>query len=288
MNASPRRPLADLVGMTKPGIAVMVLVTTAAGFLLGRDGEVPPLLFYMTLLGVGLSGCASSVLNQVMEREFDSLMERTRGRPLPCGRLPVGGAALFGVALGSAGVALLLVFVHPLCAWLTAGTLLTYLFVYTPLKRLTPLNTIAGALPGAMPPLLGWVAASGRLDPGAWMMFIILFLWQLPHFLSIAWLYREDYRRGGYRMLTLLDDSGELTGRRMTFHTALLILVSLLPVMQGLAGPVYLVGSLLVGGLFFRASLAFWRSHTDAAARVALGASLAYLPVVYGLLAVGM
>lgn len=288
MTSTPRRPVSDLVAMTKPGIASMVLVTTGVGFVLASTGPFAWPAFLAGLAGVALAGSASSVLNQVMEVDFDRLMLRTRRRPLPAGRLSIRTATWFGVGLGAGGIVMLALWTNALTAGLTAATLLSYLFIYTPLKRRTPLNTIAGAFPGAMPPLLGWTAASGHIEAGGLALFGILFLWQLPHFLAIAWLYREDYVRGGFRMLTYYDPDGRMTGRHMVLHCVSLVVASLVPVALGLAGALYVVGALVVGAVFLLSAIQFWRQRSQTSARLAMAASLAYLPVVFGLLVTGL
>jgi protoheme IX farnesyltransferase len=266
----------------------MVLLATFCGFFLadpaGARGEAALLA---ALAGVLLAAASSSVLNQVIEREPDGRMERTRDRPLPAGRLSAATATVWGAALGAGGVLLLARFANALTAALAASTLLAYLVVYTPLKRRTALNTVVGAIPGAMPPVLGWTAAAGRLESGALCLFAILFLWQLPHFLSIAWLYRDDYRRGGYRMLPFYDPDGTLTARQMVLHCAGLVMVSLVPYGIALAGGGYLTGSLFLGALFLAAALRFGRTRTEEAARSVLRASLVYLPVLLALLVLG-
>lgn len=279
--------LRDLIAMTKPRIAVMVLLATLCGFTLAEPGAVGSPSLPAALIGVLLAASSSSVLNQVMEREQDGRMERTRDRPLPAGRMGAAAAATWGVALGVAGVVLLARFANDLTAGLAAATLLAYLLVYTPLKRKTSLNTVVGAIPGAMPPVLGWTAAAGRLEAGALCLFAILFLWQLPHFLSIAWLYRDDYRRGGYRMLPLYDQDGSLTARQMVLHCVGLVLVSLVPYAIALGGGGYLAGALILGVLFLVATLRFDRDRTPGAAKVVLRASLVYLPGLLALLVLG-
>jgi protoheme IX farnesyltransferase len=274
--------------MTKPGIAAMVLLSTGVGAYLAAPEPLSLGLWFGAILGVGLAGSASSVLNQVLERDLDARMQRTSDRPLPAGRLTARQATLFGIVLGSVGVGLLLRLTNPLTAALAAATLLAYLFIYTPLKQKTSWNTLAGAVPGAMPPLLGWTAVRGEIELGGLVLFVLLFLWQLPHFLSIAWLYRDDYRRGGFRMATLHDSGGERTGRSMTVCCAFLLVASLLPTLTGMAGSLYLVGALAFGGWFLVSCMLFWKHRTRTAARSVLGASLAYLPVALGLLAAGL
>ena len=286
MNA--RTLLKDLSMMTKPRIAVMVLLTTLVGYLLGAEGPIQTAPMWCSLLGVLLVAASSSVLNQVMEREFDGRMDRTRNRPLPGGRMRPVEALALGLLLAVAGTVLLVAMSNLLTTLLALATLIVYLFVYTPLKRRTALNTIVGAVPGAMPPVLGWTASSGSVGPGALVLFAILFLWQLPHFLSIAWMYREDYRRGGYRMLPLYDGDGSLTARQMVLHCVALCGLTCLPYLFRLGGGASLTVGVLSGLLFLVAALVFQNNKTRRNARIVMAASLLYLPAVFGPLAMGL
>jgi len=282
--SNPRRFAADLWQLTKPRIAIMVLVTTAAGFLL--DARLPfawP-LFLETLAGTGLLACGAGALNQWLERELDQRMERTRDRPLPANRVAESVALWLGVTVSVAGLAWLTLRVGSLPAMFGGLTLVGYLALYTPLKRITSLATIVGAFPGAVPPLMGWTAAHGELGAGAWALFGILFLWQLPHFLAIAWMYRDDYRRGGFPILTTTDATGQRTGRQALLYCAALVPVSLLPSALNLTGKVYLFGCLAVGVVFLGYCVAFATDRTRPAARRLLLASVAYLPAVLALL----
>jgi protoheme IX farnesyltransferase len=241
------------------------------------------MLLLPCLLGTALLGGGGSALNQYWERRPDGAMSRTGSRPLPAGRLVPPAALWFGSILAAAGLALLL-----LAGWfpalLGALTFGLYLFAYTPLKRVTPHSVFVGAVPGALPPLIGWAAAGGSLGAEAWALFAILFIWQVPHFMAIAWLYREDYRAAGFPMVSVLDRDGRLTALEMVWTTVILILASLAPAVLGFAGPWYLSGALLLGlGLFF-AALRFARERTDARARQALRASIIYLPLLFLLL----
>jgi protoheme IX farnesyltransferase len=278
------RIAADLWQLTKPRIAVMVLVTTAAGFLLDVRLPFSWALFLETLAGTGLLAGGAGALNQWMERELDRHMERTRNRPLPARRLAATVALWLGVTLSVAGLAWLTLRVGSLPAMFGALTLVGYLALYTPLKRITPLATIVGAFPGAVPPVMGWTAAHGELGAGAWALFGILFLWQLPHFLAIAWMYRDDYRRGGFPMLTTTDTTGQRTGRQAVLYCAALVPVSLLPSALNLTGPVYLFGCLAIGFVFLAFCIAFATDRTRPSARRLLLASVAYLPAVLALL----
>jgi protoheme IX farnesyltransferase len=272
--------LSDLSEMTKPGITLMVVLTAGLGFLLARGESFSFLLLVYTLLGTGLVSAGASVLNHVLEREPDALMRRTANRPLAAGRMDPDTALLFGVAVGVAGLVELALAVNLLTALLGAIALAGYVFVYTPLKRVTSLATIIGAVPGAIPPMMGWSAVRGRLDPAAWVLFGILFFWQMPHFLAIAWLCREDYARGGFPMLTVSDTSGSRTARQMILYGTALIPVSLLPSVLGLMGTVYFAGALLLGIVYLAFSFGFARTRSTSGARWLMLASILYLPAV--------
>ena len=271
--------LADLSEMTKPGITMMVVLTAGLGFFLA-GGQISFLLLVYTLLGTGLVSAGASVLNHVIEREPDALMRRTENRPLPAGRMNPDVALLFGVTLGVAGLAELALAVNLLTALLGVVALAGYVFVYTPLKRITSLATVVGAIPGAIPPMMGWAAVRGQLDPAAWVLFGILFLWQMPHFLAIAWLCREDYARGGFPMLTVLDTDGGRTARQMILYGAALIPVSLLPSTFGLMGTVYFAGALLLGLVYLAYCFGFARTRSTPGARRLMLVSILYLPAI--------
>ncbi|MDP9120955.1 MAG: heme o synthase [Acidobacteriota bacterium] len=272
--------LSDLVEMTKPGITLMVVLTAGLGFFLAEKRGLSPLLLLATLLGTGLVSAGASVLNQVLEREVDGRMRRTAQRPLPAGRLDPDLALLFGVGLGIFGLALLALAVNLLTALLGAAALAGYVFVYTPLKKVSSLATVVGAIPGAIPPMMGWTAVHNRLDLAAWALFGILFFWQMPHFLAIAWLCREDYASGGFPMLTVLDPAGIWTARQMILYGAALVPVSLLPSLLGLTGVVYFAGALALGLAYLGFCFAFAAHRSMSAARRLMFASLLYLPAV--------
>lgn len=279
--ARPSQLVADLNALFKPRITVMVLLTVAIGFICGSTGEIQWLLLLNSLLGIGSVAAASGILNQCLERDTDALMKRTRNRPLPTGSLSAEAGWTLGLALTVFGLTYLLVSVNSLTAALTAVTIAIYVLLYTPLKRLTPWNTLIGAIPGALPPVLGYAAAAGTVDIAAWSLFGILFLWQFPHFWAIAWLHREDYARAGLVMLPAVDgEEGRMTGRMMFKSCLLLVLVSLLPAVLRFVGMIYFGSALLLGGFFLAACIAFWMRPTDRAARLALWASLIYLPLV--------
>ncbi len=282
--AAAGNKVAAYVSLTKPRIVVMVLVTVGVGFLLGARGSAHPATLSLTLLGTALVAGGASTLNQWMERARDARMRRTANRALPRGRLGAVEAALFGVGLGLAGTAILLCSANWLAAAVAVSTLLLYVFVYTPLKPWTTLNTAIGAIPGALPPVIGWAAATETLGIEAFSLFLIVFLWQFPHFLAIAWIYREDYARGGLKMLPGADPQGALTGRQATIYALALIPAGLLPATIGLAGPVYFVGALVLGLLYLVVAIQFWTGVSESTARRLLRMSFFYLPLVLLLL----
>ena len=275
-----RRWAADFLALTKPRVVLMVLVTTLVGFYLGspRGPDYGGLL--ATLVGTGLAAGGTIALNQFLEREVDARMERTRLRPLPDGRLQPLEALAFGAAITSAGLLLLTFAVNALSGLVAAGIVSSYLFLYTPLKRKTSLCSVVGAVPGALPPVIGWAAARGELGLGAWVLFAILFLWQIPHSLAIARLYREDYARAGLRLLPVLEPDGRSTGRQVVSHCLALLAVSLLPTLTGVAGSVYFIAALAFGAAFLGCGIGLAVSRSAAAARRLLCASLVYLPAL--------
>ena len=282
--AAAGNKVAAYVSLTKPRIVVMVLVTVGVGFLLGARGSAHPATLSLTLLGTALVAGGASTLNQWMERARDARMRRTANRALPRGRLGAVEAASFGVGLGLAGTAILLWGANWLAAAVAVSTLLLYVFVYTPLKPWTTLNTAIGAIPGALPPVIGWAAATETLGIEAFSLFLIVFLWQFPHFLAIAWIYREDYARGGLKMLPEVDPQGALTGRQATIYALALIPAGLLPATIGLAGPVYFIGALVLGLLYLVVAIQFWTGVSESTARRLLRMSFFYLPLVLLLL----
>lgn len=279
-----RGKLAAYVALTKPRITLMVLITMGTGFILGARGHTSLSALALTLLGTGLVSSSASAFNQLFERARDRLMRRTARRPLPTGRLSPAEAGVFGTALGLVGLAVLALGANLLSAWVALTTLLLYVFVYTPLKAHTTLNTAIGAVPGALPPVIGWAAATGRLGAEAWALFLIVFLWQFPHFLAIAWIYREDYARGGHKMLPSIDPTGQITARQSTFYALALVPAGLLPTMVGMAGPYYFAGALLMGLFYLACSVRFWADVSDRTARRLLRASFLYLPAILALL----
>jgi protoheme IX farnesyltransferase len=269
-------------------VNTLVLVTTALGFLLAsreRDALVARhgidlwTLFH-AILGTGLVAAGAAAFNQIWEKDLDAKMRRTAQRPLAAGRMEVLPASLFAVALSLAGIAQLSLGVNLLAASIAASTLLLYVLVYTPMKRITSLATIVGAVPGALPPVIGWAAAGGGLAPGAWVLFAILFFWQMPHFLAIAWLYRADYARAGFPMLPVLEPDGASTGRQAVLYAATLVPVSLALSTLGIAGPLYSAGAVLFGLAFTGAAAVFAFRRTTVAARWLFAASIVYLPAL--------
>jgi protoheme IX farnesyltransferase len=280
------RPRAvDYLELTKPRVAVLVLFTVAAGVLLAAGRDLRADVLFHTLLGTALVAAGASALNHWLERHSDARMRRTENRPLPSGRLQPAEVFVFGTLLGLGGVAYLaLALPHVSAAVVAALTFFLYVAVYTPLKPVSPLNTLVGAIPGALPPVIGWCAARGEVTGGAVALFLILFVWQVPHFLAIAWIYREEYARAGLCMLPVIDRDGVLTARHMVVYCLTLIPVSLLPVLLGSAGPVYCAGAVLLGVGFLTCGLGFRRAKTLPQARRVLRASLLYLPGLLALL----
>lgn len=273
--------LSDLV---KARLTFLVLLTTLVGFYMGVRGATDYWLMMHALLGTALVACGASALNQLWEREHDARMKRTADRPLPSGRMQPETVLVFGGACSVAGLLYLAFAVNLLTSLLGAITLASYVFVYTPLKRVTWLNTAVGAIPGALPPLMGWAAARNELTGEAWSLFAILFFWQIPHFLAIAWMYRDEYERAGFVMLPSVDPEGFRTGRQTVSHTLGLLTVSLSPFVFQLAGPVYLCGALLLGITFVIFALRFSQRLTRPWARLVFFASILYLPLLLGLM----
>lgn len=272
----------DFVELCKPRIAVVGLYTVAIGFFVGSRGAWNVSLLMHTLLGVGLVAVACSVLNQFIERETDQRMERTAVRPLPTGRVSSGEALVFGLLAGTSGLLWLALHVNALTSLLGASTLLSYVGLYTPLKRWTSLATVVGAVPGALPPVLGWTAAGGELDAGAFSLFVLLFLWQFPHFLAIAWLLRHQYANAGLKMMPRL--SGRGIGMLAVVYGAALIPASLMPRFVGLAGDFYFLTAIGLGAGYLWSSIRFARQGDDASARKVLWASFLYLPTLLAVL----
>jgi protoheme IX farnesyltransferase len=272
---------ADLV---KARLTTLVLLTTLVGFYLGGRGALDFALMFNTLSATSLVAAGASALNQWLEREYDAKMRRTQGRALPSGRLQPATVAIFGGVSSVAGLVYLALAVNLLTSVLGAITLVSYLFIYTPLKRVTWLNTAVGAVPGALPPLMGWTAARGELSGEGWALFVILFFWQLPHFFAIAWMYRDEYARAGFKMLSNVDASGKRTAEQSISNTLALLIVSLCPFIFKMAGTVYLAGAIILGAGFLLCAIQFSRQLTLARAKRLFLASIIYLPLLLALL----
>lgn len=270
--------------LTKARLTTLVLVTTMVGFYAGSGELIDYWKMLHALLGTALVACGASALNQLLERDLDARMRRTENRPLPSGRMTPDSALAFGVLFSVAGLVYLAAAVNVLTSFLGAITLVSYTFIYTPLKRVTTLNTAVGAVPGALPPLMGWTGATGEISAAGWSLFAILYVWQLPHFMAIAWLYREDYARGGFRMLPIIDPDGNKTAAHAVCHSIGLIPVSLFPALLGLAGVVYFFSALAFGLAFLFFAIRFSRQLTAERARHLFIASIVYLPALLGLL----
>jgi protoheme IX farnesyltransferase len=278
------RRAALYVSLTKPRLVLLVLVTVAVGFLLGARASARPTILAATLLGTAMVAGGAGALNQWLERSRDGLMRRTASRPLPSGKLAPAEALAFGALLACLGTLLLLLAANGLAAAVALATLGLYVFVYTPLKPVTTLNTAIGAIPGALPPVIGWAAGTGRLGVEAWALFLIVFLWQFPHFLAIAWIHRADYELAGFRMISAGDSGGAVTGGHAVSYALVLVPAGLLPAAVGLAGPVYFAGAFLLGVYYLSAAVRFWHESALDRARGLLRASFVYLPAILFLL----
>jgi protoheme IX farnesyltransferase len=282
--ATPESTWRDFYELLKPRMNLLILGTTTVGFSIAARTTADWTRLPNTLVGTALCAASAAILNQYLEREYDGLMRRTADRPLPTGRIAPAHALLYGVAAGMLGGLYLLVFVNWLTAMLGSATLLSYVLVYTPLKRLTTLNTIVGAVPGAVPPMMGWTAVTGSLAAPAWALFGVLFVWQIPHFLAIATLYRDDYRLGGFKMLPVNDPTLAATSKQILLYSAAMLPVSLLPAMVGVAGEIYTVAAVLLGVGFFAFCVSCATRRTRAEARKLFFASIIYLPVLLAVL----
>jgi protoheme IX farnesyltransferase len=278
---SARDRVAAYLELTKPRITFLIVLTAAAGFALASPGHIDYRAMLTAMVGIALLSSGIATLNQYMEKDLDALMRRTANRPLPTGKLLSWEALAFGVGLTVLAEIYLAVLVNPLSAVLGLTVIAGYLFAYTPLKTRTSLSTFVGAFPGAVPPLIGWASARGTIGVEAWVLFAILFLWQFPHFLAIAWMYREDYARAGILMLPVVEPDGRVTGQQIVLYTVMLLPVSLLPTFLGTAGKIYFAGALVLGLVFLYFSLRAAFSKSRQAARQLLLASVIYLPLLF-------
>jgi protoheme IX farnesyltransferase len=277
---------ADFLELTKPRVNVLVVATTLLGYYMGATPEGTPALLLNTVIGTTLVASGASAFNQLIERDLDALMRRTRNRPLPTGRLTSLPALIFAIVLSLAGVAELAIGANLLAAAVASVTLLTYTLAYTPLKTRTSLATVVGSIPGALPPMIGWAAARNTLSIEAWTLFAIVFLWQMPHFLAIAWMYREDYKRAGFPLLPIVEPDGASTGRQALVYAAALVPVSLAPTAIGLTGGLYMAGAFVAGLVFVALAVRFARERTAPVARHLFFCSIAYLPLLWGLMVI--
>ena len=275
---------ADYITLTKPRLNLLVLITTLGGLYLADPVTLPLPLVVHTLVGTALVAGSAAALNQVWERRTDRLMRRTAGRPLPAGRLGTAEATIFGLLLAAIGLAELALQANVLTALVAFATLASYVLIYTPMKTRTSLATLVGAVPGALPPMIGWAAATGEITLPAWVLFGIVFFWQMPHFLAIAWLFRSDYAEAGIPLLPVLEPDGRRTGQQALIYTAALWPVSLLPAVVGLAGAVYVTVATVLGLGFIVLSGAFARERSMTSARRLFYYSITYLPILWGTL----
>jgi len=276
-----RERLSAFVELTKPRIAILLVLTSAAGFYLGTIGTFDWALFANSMIAITLLAFGVATLNQYWERDLDKLMTRTANRPLPTGKVTPTEALVFGLAQCAIAELYLLLFVNPLTAFLGSLVIVGYVLVYTPLKTRTSVSTAIGAIPGALPPLMGWTAAADNITLTAWALFAMQFLWQFPHFLAIAWMYREDYAKAGILMLPVVEPAGRITARQIVMFTIMLVPVSLAPFFFGASGMVFLIGASVVGVLFLIASIRMAMTKTNAMARSLLLASVIYLPILF-------
>jgi protoheme IX farnesyltransferase len=281
-----RLRLAAFVELTKPRIAFMLVLTSAAGFYLGAKGPFDLVLFVNAMIGIAILAFGVATLNQYIERATDALMDRTKNRPLPSSRLVPIEALIFGLVQCAVAEIYLYFLVNPLTAGLGLVVIVGYVLLYTPLKTRTSASTAIGAIPGAMPPLMGWTSSANEVSIGAWALFLMLFLWQFPHFLAIAWMYREQYAKAGILMLPVVEPEGRITARQIVLFAIMLVPVSLAPFFLGFAGLVYLVGAFLLGIWFLFESVRTARARNTVQARRLLFVSVLYLPLIFGLMVV--
>jgi len=282
--SSTSQRFADFLALTKPRLNFLVVVTAAVGYYLGAGSDLDVAKLVQAVIGVALVAGGAAGLNQIYERETDSLMWRTRMRPLAAQRITTTEAMVFSLALSAAGLVIVAATANLLAASLALLTLISYNVVYTPMKRRSQLSTLVGAVPGALPPMIGWVAARGALTPEAWALFGIVFVWQIPHFMAIAWLYREDFGRAGFPLLPVVEPDGKSTGRHAVLFALALVPVSLAPYFLRMSGPVYALGAVLGGVVLLALAISFAQSRTNERARRLFLGSIAYLPLLWALL----
>ncbi|MDQ2825109.1 MAG: heme o synthase [Verrucomicrobiota bacterium] len=283
--ARPRsRAATDFAQLVKARLTLLVLLTTTVGFYLGAQNPINFLALFHAVFGTALAAAGAAALNQWWERRVDALMQRTKVRPIPAGRMSARAAFVIGALLAVSGIAYLALACNALAAFLAALTIILYIFAYTPLKRISTANTLVGAIPGAIPPMIGWVAARGELDAGAWSLFAILFFWQMPHFFALAWMYREDYARAGFRMMSGDDDTGTRTSSQSVLFCILLLVVAAVPAYLGLTSVLYLLISFALGGWFIAIAMKFHGRRSLPDARALFVTSIIYLPLLLGAL----
>ena len=270
----------DLIELVKARLTLLVLLTTAVGFYLGADDPINYAALFHAVLGTAAAAAGAAALNQWWEYKLDALMRRTQSRPVPAGRMRPRDAVIIGAILSIFGVAYLAFVCNALSAVLAAITIIIYIFAYTPLKLVSTFNTALGAVPGAIPPMIGWAAARGTVNAGAWMLFAILFFWQLPHFFAIAWMHRDDYARAGFQMISSDDHTGERSASQSVFFCMLLFVVAGLPAFLGIATIFYLLAELILGGVFIAAAMRFLKTRTPLDARRLFITSIIYLPLL--------
>ena len=277
---------AAYIELLKPNIMSLVLVTTVLGYYLGGDGIDSFLRLFITLLGTALTAGGAGALNHYLERDADKLMQRTKNRPIPSGLIAPGNAIVFGIILVLIGTIILVTQINHLTGFLSILTAFLYVLVYTPLKKITWLNTSIGSIPGALPPMGGWAAATGNVETGAWILFAIMFLWQHPHFYAIAWMCKDDYARANFKMLPVIEPDGKRTMRQIFWHLTLLVPVSVLPYVEGSSGLIYAVGVIFLTGTFLISALPLAREKSVQSARLLLKSSVIYLPLLLILIVV--
>ncbi|MFK7845699.1 MAG: heme o synthase [Rhodothermales bacterium] len=284
--ASFRSKFADYLTLTKPEITFLVTISAVAGYILGTTGEIDLSAFIALIVGVAFSSAGGAAFNHYIERDLDAEMKRTDNRPLPSGRINPTVVLVLASLISITGIGILYIYCNLLTSILSALTIVLYIFLYTPLKQYTKYNTFVGTIPGALPALGGWTAATGSFGTGGWVIFFILLIWQLPHFLALAWMYRKDYGRAGFKMLPVVEPNGRSTANQMLISAVLLLITSLLPSALGLTGMIYFIGVLIVSLWLLATCVRFYRTMTNVDARRVLKASIIHIPVLVVLLIV--